>query len=90
VRNGCPIHIRFRGVKAAIVCASGPWRRSGDWWTEDSYKLEEWDVETCSKSRAPYRQSAMQAVQKDQQLKALYRLRHDLRSGGWFLAGVYD
>lgn len=90
VRNGCPIHIRFRGAKAAIVCASGPWRSSGDWWTEDFYQLEEWDVETCSTSRAPYRQSAMQAVQKDQQMKALYRLRHDLRSGGWFLTGVYD
>lgn len=90
VRNGSPIHIRFRGAKAAVVCASGPWRSSGDWWTDDFYKLEEWDVETCSPSRAPDRQPAMQAVQKDQQMKALYRLRHDLKSGGWFLTGVYD
>ena len=90
VRNGCPIHIRFRGAKAAIVCASGPWRSSGHWWTEDSYKLEEWDVETCSTSRAHGRHSAVQAVQNDQQIKALYRLRHDLKSGGWFLTGVYD
>jgi protein ImuB len=89
VRNGCPTHLRFRGAKAAVVCASGPWRSSGDWWTDDSYKLEEWDVETCSASRALYPHSPMQAGQKGQQ-KALYRLRHDRRSGGWFLAGVYD
>jgi protein ImuB len=82
LRNGCPTGILFRGAKAAIARASGPWRTSSDWWTEDPYEFEDWDVETHSASCAPHRQLAMQ--------KALYRLRHDLRSGGWFLTGIYD
>ena len=28
-----------------MIAASGPWRSSGDWWTEDSYAKDEWDLE---------------------------------------------
>jgi len=26
------------------VITAGPWRLSGDWWGEDSWQREEWDV----------------------------------------------
>jgi len=30
---------------AAMVAASGPWRTSGDWWREDGWQQDEWDLE---------------------------------------------
>jgi len=28
----------------AIVQAAGPWRTSGEWWTDRSWNRNEWDV----------------------------------------------
>ena len=27
------------------MAASGPWKISGDWWREDAWQQEEWDLE---------------------------------------------
>ena len=42
--NGAPRRVRFRGVDHRVVQASGPWRRSGEWWTEDHWGRDEWDL----------------------------------------------
>jgi protein ImuB len=33
------------GVEGRVVEAAGPWRTSGDWWTESPWARDEWDVE---------------------------------------------
>jgi protein ImuB len=45
--HGRPVHIAAsrRGVPyGAIVQAAGPWRTSGDWWTDTRWSRNEWDV----------------------------------------------
>src|SRR5271154_1461442 len=42
---GRPVKIFFRGWYGRVVTASGPWRISGDWWREDAWQQEEWDLE---------------------------------------------
>jgi protein ImuB len=45
VTGGAPAHLRAAGLTGRIVAGAGPWRVSGDWWTEASYARDEWDVE---------------------------------------------
>jgi protein ImuB len=33
------------GVEGRVIEAAGPWRTSGDWWTESPWARDEWDVE---------------------------------------------
>jgi len=40
-----PVEVRARGVRGAVRAAAGPWHSSGDWWTEDPWSREEWDVD---------------------------------------------
>jgi len=42
---GTPAHLRAAGLSGRIVATAGPWRISGDWWTDSAYARDEWDVE---------------------------------------------
>ena len=33
-----------RSVHGKVVRLAGPWRKTGDWWREDSWARDEWDV----------------------------------------------
>ncbi len=42
-----PSHVmsRKRGrISGAILWAAGPWRSSGDWWEQDAWVRDEWDI----------------------------------------------
>jgi protein ImuB len=43
--EGRPVRVGFRGMRGDVVTASGPWRTSGDWWREDGWQQDEWDLE---------------------------------------------
>jgi protein ImuB len=45
--KGKPSHVmsRKRGrISGAILWAAGPWRSSGDWWEQDAWVRDEWDI----------------------------------------------
>ena len=42
---GRPVHLRSDRLMAVIVASVGPWRSSGEWWTERPWIHDEWDVE---------------------------------------------
>lgn len=42
--GGRPASIQARGIRGAVVASAGPWRTSGDWWREDAWSRDEWDV----------------------------------------------
>jgi len=71
------------GVRGEIVSASGPWRTSGDWWTDRAWEHDEWDVAVVSDH------SSVVSHKKHQQT-TLYRIYHDLSNGNWFVQGIYD
>src|SRR5438105_12730488 len=79
--RGQPTHITARGaalrkIRGKIVCASGPWRASGDWWRSDVWARDEWDVAVIDP-----------ASQENEMLCRIYR---DLTNEQWFVAGIYD
>ena len=65
-----------RKVRGKIVCASGPWRASGDWWRADVWARDEWDVAVVDPASPEH--------------EVLCRLYRDLPGGQWFVAGIYD
>ena len=45
LRDGRPAHISFSDMHGEVMAASGPWRTSGEWWREDAWSREEWEIE---------------------------------------------
>jgi protein ImuB len=87
VRRERPARIfSARGVRGEIVSASGPWRTSGDWWTDKAWEHDEWDISVVSPMAT---QSSVVSCKKRQQM-ALYCIYCDLSSGNWFVQGTYD
>ncbi|PYU22483.1 MAG: hypothetical protein DMG30_14645 [Acidobacteria bacterium] len=88
LREGCPVHISFSGMHGEVTAASGPWRTSGEWWREDAWHREEWDVEIHrpSVSSANTIENAPSAGPQ----KGVYRIYYDVVGQAWFVAGMYD
>jgi len=42
---GRPVHLQSERLTARIVASVGPWRSSGEWWTERPWVHDEWDAE---------------------------------------------
>jgi protein ImuB len=76
LRNGAPARLLLNKsrVSAEVVAFAGPWRNSGEWWGDQAWSREEWDV----------------AVRQAKADVMFYRVCRDLNSGEWFLEGSYD
>jgi protein ImuB len=44
IEGGRPKHLSARVCRGKIARLSGPWRTSGDWWREDRWNRDEWDL----------------------------------------------
>jgi protein ImuB len=42
---GRPVEVRSKHVGGRIITSAGPWRASGEWWTDAPWLVDEWDVE---------------------------------------------
>ena len=78
LRDGCPVRVGFGGLLGYVVAASGPWRSSGDWWREDGWNNDEWDLEIEFSSTLDSRQHGF------------YRIYFDAIHQVWFVRGTYD
>jgi protein ImuB len=82
--QGYPIKItapdKTRNVKGRVVQLAGPWRTSGEWWRTDGWARDEWDLAVQSNAGAG----------NGEPLQILYRVYRELKSGAWFVAGMYD
>jgi protein ImuB len=45
VDAGAPVHLRAAGLAGRIIAGAGPWRVSGEWWSDAPFVQDEWDVE---------------------------------------------
>ena len=80
--KGCPVQIsawgKQRSVYGKVVQLAGPWRTTGDWWRDDGWARDEWDVALVSSNRA------------SSELSGIYRIYRRLDSEMWFVEGNYD
>jgi protein ImuB len=42
--DGRPVRLMSPSVSGRVLMAKGPWRTSGEWWREDAWNRDEWDV----------------------------------------------
>ena len=45
MHEGRLARVSFSGMRGEVVATSGPWRTSGDWWREDRWEHDEWDID---------------------------------------------
>ena len=99
LRNGQPTHIlcpRRKEISGAILWMAGPWRSSGDWWEQDGWSRDEWDIALqLPVARTQLSVGSGQLLfgsrpWPEQTSLALYRLVHDLLTARWFVEGTYD
>ena len=81
-----PVRISFRGMRGKIVAASGPWRNSGDWWREDAWRHEEWDIYVRFHPGAMIMGRDLHWEMQD----GLYRIYYECARRNWFVRGRYD
>jgi protein ImuB len=83
--QGCPEQIsawgKQRSVYGKVVSLAGPWRTTGDWWSNDRWARDEWDVAL---------ESASGIKKHESQAQVLYRIYRELNDGTWFVEGSYD
>src|SRR6266436_51213 len=102
LQNEQPARVYLQGMRGKVVAASGPWRSSGDWWQEDAWNQEEWDLEIefsspsivgaqhrCAPSRQNSNSLNAQQFSSCPQ-RGLYRIYYDALRQEWFLRGEYD
>ena len=45
LRDGKPLHVVARKeINGDVLWTAGPWRSSGDWWEQDGWARDEWDI----------------------------------------------
>jgi protein ImuB len=81
-----PKKVSFRGMRGEVLAASGPWRTSGDWWREDAWHQDEWDLEI--RFHVPSDRTPKKTASCPQH--GLYRFYFDSISQSWFVRGIYD
>jgi protein ImuB len=86
LRESCPTYIIFHGMRGNITTASGPWRTSGDWWREDAWQQDEWDVNVRLDFPGVRSKQNLYASARD----GLYRIYYDALRQSWFVRGRYD
>jgi len=75
---------------------AGPWRSSGDWWEQDGWSRDEWDIAIqlpVARTQLSVGSGQLLFASKpwpEQPNFALYRLVHDLLTARWFVEGTYD
>ena len=103
-REGRPAEVFLQGRRAEVRKASGPWRTSGEWWREEQWSEDEWDLEVCFVGGTSSRTGAFPTVKLSQrkntqngsQLETSaeesgrYRIYFDVVRQGWFARGMYD
>jgi len=72
--HGAPLRIWLSGKSYSVLHASGPWRRSGEWWTRDHWGRDEWDL----------------VLNREDAGRLLVRTYRDLLTGHWYAEAEYD
>lgn len=88
LKDGMPVFVTFMNQRRKVLTAAGPWRSSGDWWSETPWAREEWDVTLASRPGQVSPTDSLAIVATSE--TTVYRLYRDLQTQKWFMEGVYD
>ncbi len=47
---GEPVRVSFLNVRGEVTACAGPWRTSGEWWSNDGWSRDVWDVAVQQKN----------------------------------------
>jgi protein ImuB len=80
-------------LQGRVVWSAGPWRSSGDWWTENAnseapsgaWDREEWDIALEIGDGG-----SAHGDNRENQKVTLYRIYRDIETGHWFADASYD
>jgi len=75
--EGRPVKVSWKGNTGKVVRASGPWRLSGQWWEENHWQEDAWDVELSFSG-------------KNALSSGVYRIVFDALQKKWLVRGSYD
>ena len=81
-----PVRICFSGMQGDVVAASGPWRSSGEWWQDDGWDQDEWDLAIDFGSRGGLHDKSASPWPQ----YGVYRIYYDAPRRSWFVRGFYD
>lgn len=82
------VFVTFLNQRRKVFAQAGPWRNSGDWWSEASWARDEWDVTLAEKSNCAHKTRPFETASNPE--SAVYRIYCDLHTQQWFVEGVYD
>ena len=107
MRPACPLRVQIeegrparlsveesgrKELQGRVVWSAGPWRSSGDWWSENintseadsrgTWDREEWDIALIYKNQS--------LADGETNRMALYRIYRDLATNRWFADASYD
>ena len=94
--QGSPMMIsawnKNKSVYGKVVCAAGPWRTTGEWWRADAWARDEWDVAIESRGQRSEVRGQRSEIDRHagESRQVLYRIYRELRTGTWFVEGIYD
>jgi protein ImuB len=88
--EGRPTRVVFQGLRGDVLAAAGPWRTSGDWWREDGWQQDEWDLEIRFYPASSERGATPVTATAPRPDCGLYRFYFDALLRRWFVRGVYD
>jgi protein ImuB len=88
LKNAVPMFATFLHQRRKVIGLAGPWRSSGDWWSESQWARDEWDVTLALKLSPTNRTNPLATDSRPE--SAVYRLYQDLQTQQWFVEGVYD
>lgn len=75
--DGRPTKVSWKGNTGKVVHSSGPWRLSGEWWEENAWQQDAWEVE-------------LSFIGKNAPSSGVYSIVFDVRQKKWFVRGSYD
>jgi hypothetical protein len=72
-----PVKVSWKENVGKVVHASGPWRLSGNWWGENSWQEDAWEVE-------------LECAGGTSAASGVYCLAFDAMQKKWFVRGRFD
>ena len=88
VRHGRPVRVEAPRVSGgAVMRRAGPWRTSGQWWTDAGAVSPGASPAPTPAERAPWDRDEWDVALTD---GGVYRIFHDRRADRWFLEGMVD